>query len=126
MQRRNFLASSLGLAAAVGASTRVLADGGDDGPDILRVEEDWYILVGDPDPDVDAPQIVSIFGPENPLTGIHSVFELNHGTQPDFADGGMQLQCWEGNTLVGDRSQHAPAELQNSNEVITFTTASAI
>jgi hypothetical protein len=125
MQRRNFLASSLGLAAAIVAGSRSRAVASE-GPDIMRIEEDWYILIGDPDPEVDAPQIVTIFGPQNPLTGIHSVFELNHGTQPDFSEGGMQLQCWDGNNLVGYRRQHAPAELHIANEVIRFTTATEI
>ncbi len=124
MKRRSFLLSSLGLTAAFAAGTHVRA--ATSATDIIRVEEDWYIKVGDPDPDIDAPQIVTVFGPVNPITGTHAIFELNHGTQPDFAQGGMQLQCWYANSLVGYRSQHAPAELNVVDEVIKFTTASEI
>ncbi len=124
MKRRNFLLSSLGLSAAFAAGTHVRA--ATSSTDIIRVEEDWYIKVGDPDPDIDAPQIVTVFGPVNPITGTHAIFELNHGTQPNFSQGGMQLQCWYANSLVGYRTQHAPAELAVANEIITFTTASEI
>ena len=122
MKRRHFLLSSLGLTAAtlaVGYPRQASASASD----ILRVEEDWYIKIGDPDPAIDAPQIVTIFGPVDPITGTHAILELNHGTQPDFAEGGMQLQCWHANSLVGYRSQHAPAELSVVDEVIKFTTA---
>ena len=116
--------SSLGLTAAFAAGTHVRA--ATSATDIIRIEEDWYIKVGDPDPDIDAPQIVTIFGPLDPITGTHAIYELNHGTQPNFAQGGMQLQCWYANSLVGYRSQHAPAELNVVDEVITFTTATEI
>lgn len=124
MKRRSFLLSSLGLTAAFAAGTHVRAD--TSATDIIRVEEDWYIKVGDPDPAIDAPQIVTVFGPVDPITGTHAIFEMNHGTQPDYAQGGMQLQCWYANSLVGYRSQHAPAELKIVDEVIKFTTASEI
>jgi hypothetical protein len=80
------------------------------------------LIVGDPEPDVDAPQIITIFGPRNPLTGLHAVYEINHSTMPDYSEGGMQLQAWSGNTLVGYKSQFAPAELNVTDEVITYTT----
>ena len=95
-------------------------------PDIIRVEEDWEIVVSDPDWRVDSPQIVTVFGPDHPDSGVHAVFELNHGTQPDFAEGGMQLQVWGANSLLGYRRQHAPAELNTENETITYTTATEI
>ncbi len=95
-------------------------------PDIIRVEEDWHLMVTDPDWRVDSPQIVTVFGPDAPETGVHAVFELNHGTQPDFSEGGMQFQVWYGNNLLGYRNQHAPAELNVENEVITYTTATEL
>lgn len=95
-------------------------------PDIIRVEEDWHLLITDPDWRVDSPQVVTVFGPDRPDAGTHAVFELNHGTQPDFAEGGMQIQVWESNNLIGYRRQHAPAELNTPNEVVTFTTATEL
>ena len=65
MKRRSFLLSSLGLTAAFAAGTHVRA--ATSSTDIIRVEEDWYIKVGDPDPAIDAPQIVTVFGPVDPI-----------------------------------------------------------
>ncbi|MBX3442918.1 MAG: hypothetical protein KF774_10970 [Planctomyces sp.] len=94
--------------------------------DVQQVEEDWRIQIANPSPDSDSPQFTIVFGPADPATGTHAVFEVNHSTQPDFVEGGMQLQCWWGEELVGYKNQHHPAELHVSNETITFTTVTRV
>jgi hypothetical protein len=117
LNRRSFLATTAGLSAVLFCG-KARANT----TDIIRIEQDWRLVGGDPEPDVDAPQIITIFGPRNPLTGLHAVYEINHSTMPDYSEGGMQLQVWSGNTLVGYKSQFAPAELNVTDEVITYTT----
>lgn len=93
---------------------------------VTRVEEDWKIIVDNPSPETDSPQLTLVFGPSDPESGTHAIFELNHSTQPDFWEGGMQLQCWWGEQLLGYKNQHHPAELYHENETITFTTGTSI
>ncbi len=95
-------------------------------PAIVRVEEDWEILIGEPAPEQDLPQIVTVFGPTDANFGTHTVFELNHGTLPEFTEGGMQLQVWWGSYLVGYRQQFAPQEFSVSDELIRYTTVTRI
>lgn len=95
-------------------------------PPILRVEEDWEVVVADPEPENDLPQIVTVFGPTDAAFGTHTVFELNHGTLPDYTQGGMQLQVWWSNALVGYKAQFAPVELHVVGEVITYTTVTRL
>lgn len=92
------------------------------GVDIVRIEEDWVLDIADPDPAADCPQIVTVFGPSDPNSGTHCVFELNHGTQPSFAEGGMQVQVWWADTLIGYKTQKAPTELYYAIERLTYTT----
>jgi hypothetical protein len=89
----------------------------------VRVEEDWEIIIKEPSPATDSPQLSVVFGPSDPETKTHAVFELNHATQPSYLKGGMQLQCWWGEELVDYRNQHHPSDLHVNNEKITFTTA---
>lgn len=121
LNRRSFLATTAGLSAVLFCGRARAATS-----DIIRVEQDWRLVIGDPQPDVDAPQIITVFGPRNPLTGLHAVYEINHSTMPDYSEGGMQLQAWSGNSLVGYKSQFAPAELSVPNETITYTTATEV
>ena len=92
------------------------------GVDVIRVEEDWVLDVADPDPAADCPQIVTVFGPSDPETGTHCLFELNHGTLPGFVEGGMQIQVWWGDYLVGYKQQFAPTELYVAVERVSYTT----
>jgi hypothetical protein len=90
--------------------------------DIIKIEQDWMLDIAAPDPVADCPQIVTVFGPADPRYFTHAVLELNHGTQPDFAQGGMQLQVWRGDDLRGYQWQRAPAELNAAIERLTYTT----
>lgn len=92
------------------------------GVNIIKVEQDWMLDIAEPDPAADCPQIVTVFGGADPRYYTHAVLELNHGTQPDYAQGGMQLQVWRGDVLRGYKWQHAPAELNAAIERLTYTT----
>lgn len=95
-------------------------------PPIHKVEEDWEFLVNNPDPNLDIPQIVTVFGPTDASFDTHTVFEINHGTLPSFGQGGMQLQVWWGEYLIGYQSQQAPTELNHEGEVVSYTTLTRI
>ncbi|MCA9090767.1 MAG: hypothetical protein KDA90_19265 [Planctomycetaceae bacterium] len=95
-------------------------------PPIVRVEEDWELLIACPVPEQNLPQIVTVFGPTDADFGTHTVFELNHGTLPEFGEGGMQLQVWWRDLEVGHKAQHAPTELSFENELVTYTTVTRL
>ena len=116
----------IGLVPIPEARAQSLEDQLATAPPIVRVEEDWEIKIGTPDPAADLPQIVTVFGPTNALFGTHAVFEINHCTLPSFRQGGMQIQLWWGEFLVGTSSQHAPTELNTPGETIRFTTVTRI
>ncbi len=80
---------------------------------VVRVEEEWEVQIASPDALLDLPQIVTVFGPDDPETGVHAVFELNHGTLPSFGEGGMQLQYWDGDALRGYKRQKAPHRIRD-------------
>lgn len=98
----------------------------EDAPPIKRVEEDWEVFVADPDPAADIPQICTVFGPTDAAFDTHVVFELNHGTLPSFAEGGMQLQVWWANSLIGYRGQFSPTELNTAGETVKYTTVTRL
>lgn len=114
------------VAVAVQAETKTIDEMLAEAPPIIKVEEDWEFVVGDPDPNLDCPQIVTVFGPTDANFGTHVVFELNHGTMPSFGEGGMQLQVWWNEWLIGYKRQRAPAELSSIGEVVRYTTVTQL
>lgn len=90
-------------------------------PIIVRVEEDWQIEIGAPDPQNDAPQLVNVISPVANTHNSHGVFEINHATLPDYTSGGIQIQTWIGDTHLGYKSAPKSQKLTTDNETITYT-----
>ena len=93
-------------------------------PTIVRVEEDWELVVADPDPGTDAPQASFVISPlDPPYSWFYAAFEVNHRTQPSYQPGGMQVQVWLGHWLLAHREASATALLGTPGETIRWTTA---
>lgn len=89
--------------------------------EIVRIEEDWELVVAKPDSNSTAPQITCVTSPFSHVNSIHVTFEINHQSFPTYQPGGLSLQLWDGeNPLDAHRHQNDLA-LANSNEVIRWT-----
>ena len=120
---QSFLARSrfaLAAIALVGAAAGPL-EAQDTPVSVVRVEEDWELVVSQPDVVVDAPQVTVVSSPVGHLDGLYAAFELNHQSQPTFAAGGMQLQLWNGEQPVVSKKHKQGIFLQHDNEVVTWT-----
>lgn len=114
---RWFHAVPLCLAAALLPTADVLAQA----PAITRIEEDWRVVIGVPDPEANAPQIVTAMSSTGQLADVHALFELNHASLPDYTAGSMQLQMWSGEQNLDFRNAPKYGALGTANEVITYT-----
>lgn len=113
-----------GLALVFGALFAVTASAQD--VSVTRVEESWELVVSDPNSYNDAPQVTCVVSPLGNLQSVHATLELNHRTLPAFASGGLQLQVWNGERLLGYRSNANEASLSLAGETITWTQAMEI
>ena len=92
----------------------------------VRIEEDWSLQIGVPDPETDSPQISTVLAPSWSLCGKYAVLELNCATQPAFSSGGVQLQLWCDGSIVQSRSNSRWGSLHLENEVIRYTSVMSI
>jgi hypothetical protein len=88
--------------------------------DVMRVDEDWELVVTEPDPDVAAPQIQTVMSPFQDLNGFYISFLVNYRNNPQLAVGGLEVQFWYGDNQLGARRLDR-AVLQQANETITWT-----
>lgn len=87
-----------------------------------RIEEDWSLVLGEPDAENDSPQILNVISPFGTTEGEHAIFELNHCTQPEYLSGGLQLQRWTGpDTCVATTRTIDRGTLAIPSEEITYT-----
>jgi hypothetical protein len=89
--------------------------------DIIRVEEDWELDLGEPDASQNAPQVTTVLSPFGNLASWHAAFDVNLLSFADYSPGGVQLQLWYGDTPLDCQSQGHGSALQTSGEVVTWT-----
>ena len=92
----------------------------------MRIEEDWYIKIGAPDPEADSPQITTVLAPSWSLDGSFAVFALTCATQPGFSAGGLQLQLWYNGAITQTCSNTNWDSLHFMEEEIRYTSAVSV
>src|SRR5690606_20695029 len=87
-------------AAVLWSLASPVASGEETAPDITRIEEDWMLVLNVPDDSVNCPQFHTIMSPTTDLDSRYFQVNWNYREQPDFAEGGLELLNWSGETLL--------------------------
>jgi len=90
---------------------------------IVRVEEDWELVIGEPSPTTASPQVTCLISPFGTVDYHYATFVVNHCENPDFLEGGLQLQAWNGDTLLAGKRAPTQALLATPGEIIRWTQA---
>src|SRR5262245_4868156 len=107
------LLATFALACSIG-----LGQTPSDPPD--RVEEDWQVVIDDPNPDEVGPQITTCMSPVSDDSTPFVAFDLNYRDHPSFQTGGLQVKVYSNGDVLGSSSQGTQL-LSTSNETITWT-----
>ncbi len=89
---------------------------------VLRVEEDWTLVLNEPDDNVHSPQFHTVMSPGGDVFGSFAQVIWNYRESPDFEAGGLQLQCYSGETLIRRRSI-GHEQFSTTAETVTWTQA---
>lgn len=89
---------------------------------VVRVEEDWKLVLNDPNTSVDSPQFHTTMSPVPGVESYYAVVTWNYYEAPDFVAGGLQLHSWNGDTEIRRRGVMT-APLSTTAETITWTQA---
>ncbi|HXT58215.1 MAG TPA: hypothetical protein VN699_06245 [Pirellulales bacterium] len=92
---------------------------------VARVEEDWELVVNDPDINDDSPQVTCVIAPLDLSSGYLAV-DVNFHSQPDYSPGGVQMHVWSPNQAMLVANLGATNPLQTENETITWTTSMSL
>jgi len=94
--------------------------------DVVRVEEDWELVLGSPDTSVTGPQINSVLAPRGSESDLHMLLNINHQTTPSFVAGGLEMQLWHDSTALVDKRTRVGGVLNTPGEVVTWTQAASV
>jgi hypothetical protein len=87
---------------------------------IVRVEEDWALLVGEPHPATASPQVSTQMAPR-PDSDRFCNLHLNSTDLPVFSQGGLQLQVWKGGEGIAYKTILTSPVMQTPGELVTWT-----
>ena len=108
-----------GLFLVVAADARADDEGGGN---VVAIEEDWELVVKEPDEETQGPQVTCIIAPNNDDAGLFAAFNLNHKSFPQYDAGGLHLQLWQGDTPLDSAQFPSDALLITPNETVSWTT----
>jgi hypothetical protein len=111
--------TAVSLAFLVGATTCR----GDQSTDVTKVEEYWELDLHFPDSSRGSPQLNFLISPTGSASGVYAVFIVN---QRDGAIGGLQLQLWNGESLLASSSFSDTSALGTSQEKLSWKTRVSI
>jgi len=90
-------------------------------PTVVRVEEDWELLIATPDSNSDAPQITCVMSPVGNMLSYYAAFDVNHQSLPSFSPGGLQLQAWGGDSPISQRKFPNESVFAHAGEMVRWT-----
>lgn len=95
--------------------------GGSTPATVVRVEEDWELIVLEPALDSSGPQINCVISPYGNADSIYATLEVNHHSISGDEIGGLQMQVWNGAARVGPAKIVDACTLSGTGESITWT-----
>jgi len=91
------------------------------GQDIVHVEEDWQLVLGQPDPNTVGPQVATTMSPLGDITSTFFTFEINHRSAPYWTPGGLTIHQWSGDWRVQSFDRTDRTVMDTANETLSWT-----
>jgi len=87
---------------------------------VMRVEEDWKLVLNEPNNGLYSPQFHTVMSPYPNINGYYAQVLWNYKEVWDFEPGGLQFQTWIGEDLTRSRDFRSES-LSTTAETITWT-----
>lgn len=114
------VACGIVVLAAAATPVALSQDGG--ALPIVRVEEDWELVLNEPNDDADCPQFHTVMSPLGDASSYYAEVLWNYREVPDYASGGIQLRSWYDELLLRRRTVDTRT-LSEAAETIRWTQA---
>jgi hypothetical protein len=87
---------------------------------VFRVEEDWQLVLNQPDVAVNAPEFYTVMSPVEHTRGAFVQVSWNFRELEEYAPGGLEIQAWNGENFNYVESVGLES-LSNTAETVTWT-----
>lgn len=94
--------------------------------DIYRVEEDWELVVNEPDSSIHSPQITFFIAPDDAISNRYFQLQLNHAVEHDFSGGGFHVAAVHGTEHLDCVRSNTYQSLVSDAQSVSWTNVMAI
>lgn len=95
-------------------------------PTVYKVEEDWELVVNEPDPSNNSPQVTFFTSPSHYSEGTYFQLQLNYHAADHYSSGGFHVAAVNDDQIVDDARSKTRKNLAISNDVIRWTSVMAV
>ncbi|MBL8815319.1 MAG: hypothetical protein JNL58_04770 [Planctomyces sp.] len=88
---------------------------------LIRVEEDWMVLIEETDDDAASPQVNNVIAFASSQSGLYGMIELNHSTYPSFHAGGIQVQARNDENVIASQTYRDGIALDRDFDRLEYT-----
>jgi hypothetical protein len=89
--------------------------------DLVHVEEDWQLVIAEPDNNSCGPQVSCTMSPAGDIDWTYFTLEINHRSVPYWTPGGITLHQWYGESRIQSMDRQDRSVMNTENEVVTWT-----
>jgi hypothetical protein len=89
--------------------------------DVVRVEEDWELVLGGPDSNTCAPQVTTTMSPFADIYSTYFTLEINHRSSPSWTPGGISIHRWLGESRMSSYDRADRTVMCTDSETVTWT-----
>jgi hypothetical protein len=89
--------------------------------DIVHVEEDWELAIGEPDANSCGPQVACSMSPFANIADTYFTTEINHRSVPWWAPGGISIHQWCGDWRIRSFDRADRSTMNTNDEIVRWT-----
>lgn len=97
-----------------------------DQPTVYKVEEDWELVVNEPDPANNSPQITFFTSPSHLSEGTYFQLQLNYHAADHYSSGGFHIASVTDDQMVDEARSKTRKNLATKNDVIRWTSVMGV
>ena len=92
----------------------------------VRIEEDWELVVGEPDTSINSPQLTVYYTPSAQSPEIYFQVQLNHAADESFLGGGFRVAAVQSDERVDEALSGTRAMISYTGDTIRWTNVMAV
>jgi hypothetical protein len=97
-----------------------------DSPSIWKVEEDWELVINEPEDNTNSPQVTFFMTPSADLDQTYFQLQMNYEADEVYTAGGFHVAAVRGEEILDEARSHNQSLLTVDGDVIRWTTVTAV